>query len=373
MRFLIPAFLCLTASTFAQGGAAILPLGMPPPGGEGYSALQSGGAFPTGATSLYYNPALLAELERSTGSQLHAAFSRQTWPEGLGGISSQNFSGVSGSIPGSDGLDMGIGFFRNQIDFGTVLTSSGQSSSYHAVENVYGLGAAVRLGFPVSVGGAVKYYDAQYSQSRVSGWAFDLGASANPHFHPAASVGVLSLETRPAAGVALQNMGPDVRYSNPEVRDPLPRVLRAALGLEAEFADLVEASVAHEWEREWLQGRSWSSSSATRTYGVSLAVAGFRYGWAWLEDPAGGRSESYEAYQYEFEALQAYRLWRRILRWDFVSAPEAFETGYPLKAFRVLGVSFRPNPRFVIGKRAFEEDSEEFRSAQKAWFAALSI
>jgi hypothetical protein len=372
MRFLIPAFVCLAVSAFAQGGAAILTLDMPPPGGEGYSSLQSGGAFPTGATSLYYNPALLAELERSTGSQFHTAYAHQDWPSGFFPGLSQTFSAASVVLPSLKGFDLGIGFFRNQLDYGQVLTQDSLNPTYHALENVYGLGAALRLGLPVSVGGTLKYYDSRLGpgeSARATGWAYDLGISANPHFRPLASQGIASLEAKPAAGAAVQNMGREAWYSTPSQSDPLPRAVRGSLGLETDFADLAKASIGHEWQ--------WSNYSARadaiRTFGVGLSLAGFRYGWAWLEDPSGGSSQRYETYQYEFDGLQSYRLWQRVKRRDFVSASEGLETGYPFKKLRFLGSSYRFNPRFVIGRRVFREDSQDLRTAQKAWFVSLAL
>jgi hypothetical protein len=39
--------------------------------------LQDGGIFADGATSTWFNPALLADLERNTGSQAHSTHSSQ--------------------------------------------------------------------------------------------------------------------------------------------------------------------------------------------------------------------------------------------------------------------------------------------------------
>ncbi|GEM_PF-6682501 len=61
----------------AQGGSIIITLVMPPPGGEGSSALQTGSAFADGAAAMYYNPAALAVLGRNTGSQIHYTHSDQ--------------------------------------------------------------------------------------------------------------------------------------------------------------------------------------------------------------------------------------------------------------------------------------------------------
>src|SRR5687768_17203722 len=81
---LLMLFGLVVASAHGQGGSAIVTLVMPPPGGEGYSILQSGGMFADGANATYYNPALLADLERQTGAQVHYSLSHQNLLPALG-------------------------------------------------------------------------------------------------------------------------------------------------------------------------------------------------------------------------------------------------------------------------------------------------
>ena len=107
-------------AAMAQGGSAIITLVMPPPGGAGYSSLQSGAAFPDGAASLYYNPATLPEISRATGSQINFTHSDQYLLPVLGIQDlSQTFWAITGVIPDPTfGTDVGIGFFRNSVHFG---------------------------------------------------------------------------------------------------------------------------------------------------------------------------------------------------------------------------------------------------------------
>ncbi len=124
MRFHIPGLILAAAISFSAadiGGSAVVTLVMPPPGGEGYSALQAGESLPEGAASLYY-PALLAELQRSTGSQLFYTHSRQQLLPliNLADLY-QDFWSVAGVVADpSGGTDMGVGFFRNKVSFGEI-------------------------------------------------------------------------------------------------------------------------------------------------------------------------------------------------------------------------------------------------------------
>jgi hypothetical protein len=374
-RFLERSFLFLLVLALMVWGQAIRALDWwPPPGGNGYAALQSGGAFPTGASSLYYNPALLAEIEAATGSAFHATYSRQDFPYNM----SQNFAGLSLAFPDKNsGWDVGFGFFRNQTSAEYELYAGPGESPETSVftENVYGLGAAMRLGCPISVGGAVKFYDSDFGSGltsggesvdgRATGWAFDIGLFFTSTFHPLASEGLASLDVTPSAGVALQNMGPDAFYVSREQSDPIPLLTRASLGAQARFADALEVSAGVDWERAMDR---YSDGEVSDVEGYSVALLGLRYGRAW-HHPSGGYREMHQAWAYEFNLLQFHRLRKRISALDFTTAPESFNAGFSTPQGKFLGVPYRLNPGFVVGWRKFDSSWQN----ENTWYFALSL
>jgi hypothetical protein len=335
-------------SAWAQ--TAIPTLAEYPPTGDGYSALQSGGAFATGAASLYYNPALLAEVERTTGSTYHATGFRQAlW---FGG--SRDFSGFSANIPDTQGFDAGFGFFRNHLDYGEGF-AGGSGNRSHPEEAAYGLGAAMRLGLPISVGGAAKFYNSYFnSDASATGWAFDLGILAAPHLLPLASQGLASLEVLPSAGVTLQNMGPDAFYVERDIADPLPFLSRTSLGARALFADAVDLSIG--WDVEMALNRN-SGGELTDVEGYSLSVMGLRYGRAWRHAPSEYR-QIHEAWAYEFNFLQTRRVMKRIRKRDFNSPSEGIATK-----------NGTWNPGFTIGWRKFESEWDR----EQSWYFSVSL
>jgi hypothetical protein len=376
LRFLGALLLAACGTAVAQGGAAVITLVMPPPGGDGYSALQTGGAHPSGAAGLYYNPALLSELAPATGSQLHFTHSRQDLLPDLGlDDLDQSFTGFAFALPDAKGgFDMGIGFFRNHVDFGEDLTFDAEdTSAIRAQETVYGLGLAARLGLPVSIGGTVKFYDSDLSPGgRASGFAFDIGALTLHRFEPLAFQDFRSLEVTPSYGISLLNLGGDVAYGDAEATDPLPRTLRRSLGAEARFADVVSASWGFDWEHE-VHRRARLDDPAVRTRGHVVSVLGFHYGRMKLDDPVGRRREIHKSRSFEFSMLEAYRVWRRVKTGDFTSASAALDAGFPFAATTFLGVPFRANPRLVIGSRRIESRDGGIRDSQEATYWSLSL
>lgn len=391
MRILVPALFCAAAAgAFAQGGGAIITLVMPPPAGDGYSALQSGGAVPAGAASVYYNPALLSGLQQATGSQIHFAHSEQALLPALDlpDDMRQDFTGVSFVIPGSRGFDFGVGLYRNRIDFGPNLAASGDSGAapFGALETVHGLGFGLRLGLPVSVGGAVKYYDSDLGsfvdssggsrRADATGWAFDLGILALHRFEPLAFRNFRSLAVTPSAGLTWANLGADAWYVDPDESDPLPQTLRTSLGLRLELLDVLEFTAGADWEKETFSRTRFSDwgEEPTRTRGYSVSVLGFRYFEGTLRDRSGGRHETHQSiFAYEFNALQAYRVWNRARKGDVNGSSASMEEGYPFRQVRILGVSYRANPRFEIGRREIRSYDNGIRDGQEAWYFSLSI
>jgi len=333
----------------AQGGPGVITLDMPPPGGEGLTALQTGGAFPTGATSLYYNPALLVELQGATGSQAH--FSRSSWdlmPGNDFGMK-QTFTAGAVFLPLAGGLDLGVGFFRNRSDLGeSILSDSGTTTEDH--ETVHGLGLGVRVLGPFSVGVTAKHYESNIGTATAKGWALDAGALYYQPFQPFSAYGVRSLELVSSAGIAWVNNGKSVRYPGGEGSDPLPEALHYSTGASVDLADVVRGA----WSWEWTQAthrRADSRDPIQLTYARHLSVLGFGLGWGRLVDPAGGRYETHRSREVAVDLLGYYRVFNRLRKMDWTGSSEVQEMGYPFPTLSVLGISYRFNPRFVIGER----------------------
>jgi hypothetical protein len=388
MPALIPrlsAFLCLSAfSCFAQGGSAVITLVMPPPGGDGYSALESGGAFAEGATSMYYNPALLPELERSTGSQLFFSESNQDLLPVLNLPDLYNsFTGVSAVIPDHAGYDVGLGFSRSHVSFGENQQTDANGNvvaTFDSHEDVYALGVGVRLGFPVSLGAAVKYYDSELARGISSsgessdgaalGWAFDLGAAANPHFFTPPSMRAPYVDFSPSLSVAWRNWGPDAFYFDAVQADPLPSTLAFSEGLRAQFFDAAEAEAGWDQEREITHR---GSSGPVYNNGFSLLAGVYRFSRVWLDDRSGKRFEVQTAHALEINFLRLHRFFRRLRAGDFSSPSQAMEGGYPFRSISVLGVPFRSNPRMILGTREIESRDNGIRDGQSAFFVSFSL
>ena len=365
---------------FAQGGSAIITLIMPPPGGEGYTALQSGAALPQGAASLYYNPALLSDLERSTGSQLFFTRSRQTLLPVLKLKDlTHEFLGFAAVAPDPvGGTDMAIGLFRNHVDFGknTLTDASGEDVRvFNSSETVYGLGTAIRLGIPVSVGGTVKYYESHLADGLDGaepgiGWAFDLGILVNPRFLPSGGH-FAAASCTPSLGLAVKNLGPDVFYKDAWQSDPIPRTYTAAFGVKVDVLDMVEFELENTVDQEWVRGDfRWDP---VRNSGFSALFLFYRYSMGRLEDEIGRRQEDHISHTFEFNILRLHRMFARFRRSDFTSQSEAMDHGFLFGKTRVWGIPFRANPRFAIGIRKIESNDGGRRNGQRAISAAFSM
>jgi hypothetical protein len=369
-------------AAFAQGGSAVITLVMPPPGGEGYTALQTGAALPQGAASSYYNPALLSELGRTTGSQLFLTHSDQDLLPGLG-IKNLNQNYWGAALVAADlvpGADMGVGLFRNHVNFGkNVSTDSNglETGSFDSYETVYGLALGVRLGLPVSAGLAVKYFDSQLAQGigggdggdGAAGWAFDIGLFADPRF--SLPQGFARMSVTPSAALVVKNLGPEVSYGTPGQADPIPTTYTAAVALKVEAVDMAEAVFSEDLDQEWT--RRSDNWDPTHTNGFSLFFLGYRYSVGWLADRQGNRYEKHTSMAFEIDFHRAYRMVQRFRTGDYSSPSEAMDKGYPFRRTRLLGVPFQANPRLSLGTREIEAQDNGFRDGQNAFFFSVSL
>lgn len=349
--------------------------------------LQDGGLFANGATASYYNPALLADLERQTGSQLHFTRSHQDLlPDLRLGDLYQRFQGLAMVLPDSAaGADLGVGFFQNYVSFGRseqIDLQGNVVNTYRPDETVWGAAIGVRLGLPVSVGGAAKYYESRLAQGVSSGgerldgtarnWAFDLGVLANPRLSPAASLGLPWFQVTPSFAASLRNLGPDAFYFDVAQADPIPMTLAYGLGIQAEALDLAGIQAAVTEEKEVHRRLGWGGEPVRR-YGYSASILCFQVSEGWLDDDPGKRDEYHSGRALELDMLRMFRLGRRLITRDFRSPPAALEKGFPFSRIQVLGIPFRANPRLILGRREIELRDSGIRDGQKANFIAFSL
>lgn len=389
MRPLFPGtgFLLLSALlAHGQGGSAVITLVMPPPGGEGYSMLQDGGPFADGAVSAYYNPALMADLERNTGSQLHFANSQQDLLPVLGLPDlTHEFTGVAALLPDPVlGADLGVGFYKNHVEFGEHIIEDpdGNTVRINSEESVWGAAVGLRLGIPVSLGLGAKFIDSHLSdyflptgerkRAQVRSWAFDFGMLINPRLSTAASTVLPWVDINPSFSAVLKNVGPDVFYVDANKADPIPRTFAMSFGMQLRFFDMAEIEAASTLEKEFHRGSAWEREPVYhRGYGFSFL--GIRFSQARLEDYLGKRDETHKGWALELDMLRTYRVWKRMKTGDFRSPPAALEKGYPFAWTRVFGVPFRANPRLIFGKREIESHDNGIRNGQEAVFVSFSL
>lgn len=365
-----------------QGGSAVIALVMPPPGGEGYSILQSGGMFAEGATAAYYNPALLADLERQTGSQVHYSNSRQDLLPvlGLPGLYHAYWGAAAVAPDAEGGTDMGVGFFRTHVSFGRNQATDEQGnllSTFDSFEDIYGLSLGLRLGGPVSVGVSAKFIDSHLADGSggaapARSFAFDAGLLVNPRLTLPASLRLPRLELMPSFSLALANMGPDVFYAEPHQADPIPLTLSAGGGVHIRLLDFFEFAAAHVRDREVHRRTGWSDEPVMNS-GVSLAAGFYRYSTGWLKDESGLRDEHHTGHALEFNLLRLLRFMDRLRKGDFESPSPAFDARFPFPPVVVLGLPYRANPRISMGTREIESRGGGIRQGQRAYFVGFSI
>ncbi len=372
---------------FAQGGSAIITLVMPPPGGEGYSAVQSGAALPEGAASMYYNPANLAELQRATGSQAFFTSSDQNLlPKiGLPGLS-QNFRSMALVFPdGETGFDLGIGYSWNNINFGHIPIANkfGEDVDQNlGEESVYSLGAGLRFGMPVSVGLAAKYYDSYLGKTGSSfdprkqieahafGWAFDLGVLVDPRLSFPEDFHFPAFVFTPSAGYSLRNWGPDVFYVDAAEVDPIPTTVCESYAAKFDFFDAFTLKAA--WDSE--QERTWRGrGDPVINKGVAYDLLGFTFARAALVDPGGKRMEMHTAYFYAFDFLRWSKILKRLDHGDFYTRSEQLETGFQFKTVNFFGIPFRANPRIEVGWQRIHSYDNGVRNGQKSSFMNFAL
>lgn len=383
--------LTATAPGHAQGGSAIITLVMPPPGGEGLTGFESGSLFADGAAATYFNPALLSDLGRQTGSQLHYTNSRQDLLPVLNLKDvDHRFDALALALPDSlRGVDMGIGLFRNRVRFGTNYSQDDNGvviDSVDSDETVYGAGIGIRLGGPAHLGAAIKFYDSRLADglrnsdgsvihARTQGWAFDLGMQVNPRLTTLPGGRAPWVEIMPVGAFVLQNIGPDAFYQEAGQADPIPLTWSFSFGVQGRFFDLAEIEAGKVLELEIASRDGWADFSrrSVERSGFSGRFLFYRFTRVWLDDKSGRRDEMQTGNSLELNMLSLYRIGQRLSRWDFHSPPEALEAGFPLHRTSALGIPFRANPRLNLGWRRIDSRDNGSRDGQKSFFLSLAL
>lgn len=350
---------------------------MPPPGGEGYTGLQSGAALAEGASAAYYNPAALAELNRSTGSTVGAAYSAQDILPilRLPDLNQEFHAAYLVFADPEGGTDLGVGIFRNHINFGKNYPSDPDAKPFDSDETVWGLATGVRLGFWLSLGLGAKFIDSRLAQGTAGpvsdgiarSWAFDIGILAMPRLRAPAAWN-LPLTFVPSAAVTVTNIGPDVFYIDAIQSDPIPRTYTGAAALSAEAWGLVSATGHWQVEQEWT--RRSEKLSPVYNAGVMGRLFLFEFGEALLVDHAGQRREwhSSQAFVFDAGAWARMKAGLRSGNWgDLAGSGRGF--GY----WKPFGEKVALRPRFGFGRHIIHSEDEGIRNGQEAWYLTLSL
>lgn len=170
-------------------------------------AMSSAGAASTmGISAIAYNPAGLASIKRSEAALSHSALY-------LGTV--YDFAGAGFTLPGSAGWKMGLSFAR--LSSGSVegrTSSRSRTGGYSAYDQAASLAIARQYG-RYSLGGAVKYIESSIAGVKGTGYAVDMGVKRGLRGLPV------------SVGVAVQNLGPGIKYISQ--RDQLPLSVSAGI------------------------------------------------------------------------------------------------------------------------------------------------
>jgi len=167
---------------------------------------SAGAALSQGISAITYNPAGIASMDKG-----EAALSHSAWYLG----SAHDFVGAGFAMPWSAGWKMGLSFTRLSSGGMEGRTASrSKVGEYSAYDQAAGLALAKQYGM-YSVGGAVKYIESSIAGVKGTGYAVDLGLKRGLRGVPV------------SVGVAVQNLGPGIKYILQ--RDRLPLSVNAGI------------------------------------------------------------------------------------------------------------------------------------------------
>ena len=167
---------------------------------------SAGAASAMGISAIAYNPAGLASLKHGEAALSHSALYLGT---------SHDFAGAGFALPGSAGWKMGLSFAK--LSSGSMegrAASRGRTGGYSAYDQAATLALAKQYG-RYSFGGAVKYIESSIAGVKGTGYAVDMGVQR----------GLKGLPV--SVGVAVQNLGPGIKYI--AQRDQLPLSVSAGI------------------------------------------------------------------------------------------------------------------------------------------------
>jgi len=167
---------------------------------------SAGTASAMGISAINYNPAGLASMKHG-----EAVLSHSAWYLGA----AHDFAGAGFALPGSSGLKMGLSFAR--LSSGSMegrTASRSRTGGYSAYDQAASLAIAKQQGL-YSFGGAVKYIESSIAGVKGTGYAVDMGVKRGLRGLPV------------SVGVAVQNLGPGIKYISQ--RDQLPLSVSAGM------------------------------------------------------------------------------------------------------------------------------------------------
>ncbi len=173
-------------------------------------------ASPAGLSALYWNPAALSNLQAQHIGGSHAA-----WFQGI----SLEWAGYGSPVGRSGGVAVSAAFLRS--DALTEYNDIGEATgSFHVYDAALAAGYGQRFGERISLGAAVKTVHQSVGELSGTGYAVDLGSSAE--------VGAFRF------GFVVANLGPDMSFDGE--RFPLPMVYRAGAAYRAFGGKVVATS-----------------------------------------------------------------------------------------------------------------------------------
>jgi len=167
---------------------------------------SAGAASAFGISAITYNPAGIASIGKG-----EAVLSHSAWYLG----SAHDFAGAGFALPGSAGWKMGLSFARlSSGDIDGRTASRSRTGGFSAYDQAASLALARQYGM-YSYGGAVKYIESSIAGVKGTGYAVDMGVKRGLQGVPV------------SIGVAVQNLGPGIKYISQ--RDALPLSVSAGI------------------------------------------------------------------------------------------------------------------------------------------------
>lgn len=324
------AFTVAGAQTY--GGTGILKI---KPGGRATGMGQAGVAVYQRAHSIWWNPALLAQVgNREVSSTLaklvpgladdvyYLNLAYTQYLEGWGGIGA-NFMYLSyGQTEAVDTEGKSWGFFSSYefvpaVGFGTQVFNAPAGSMLSEVD----VGAALKyVWVDLAPEWAMEIVGVN-KDGRADAFAVDLGCLFS---------GTLGIPY--AIGINVQNLGSTLVYIEADEGDPLPRNLKAGIAAQVYSGQLVRALATFDFNKALIEYPSaeqqearpkfgWGNTKELLNYGLELTFydkLSFRAGW--VDDPEGEIQAATFGAGLDVSFSQG-----KTIRFDYASVPQALD------------------------------------------------